>query len=71
MYDFAKEIYFAVNTTGNKSNQNRTLIRLLKSLSLMIFVCGISNTKFLPSDSDELMQPVKIVGTRKTSWKQL
>ena len=46
MYDFAKEMYFDVKTQGNKSTRDRTLIKTLKSLGLMVSASGTSTTKF-------------------------
>ena len=61
MYDFAKEMYFGVKATANKSTRDRTLIKLLISPGLMISASGISsqkksssNTIFLSSDPNEL-----------------
>ena len=44
MYDFAKEMSFDTKAQGNKSTRDRTLIKLLKSASLMVSASGISKT---------------------------
>ena len=54
MYDFAKEMSFDLKTEGNKSTQDRTLIKLLKSPGLMVSASGVSNTIFSSSDPNEL-----------------
>ena len=40
MYQFAKEMYFDVRATGNRSTRDRTLIKLFKSPAIL--VSGIS-----------------------------
>ena len=54
MYDFAKEMHFDPKAVGNKSNWDRTLIKLLESPGLMVSASGVSKTIFLSSDPDEL-----------------
>ena len=54
MYYFAKEMHFDQKTVGNKSIRDRILIKLLNSPSLLISASGVSKTKFLSSDPDEL-----------------
>ena len=61
MYDFAKEWTFDTKAQGNKSTRNRTLIKLLKSPGLMVSASGISKTRFLTSDPDELCDRLKIL----------
>ena len=46
MNDFAKEMNFDLKAPGNKCTRDRTLIKLLKSPSLMVSASGISKTKF-------------------------
>ena len=54
MYDFAKEMHFDMKAVGNKSTRDRTLINLLKSPGLLVSASGVSKTKFLSSDPNEL-----------------
>ena len=70
MYDFAKEMYSDVKTTGIKSTKHRSFIKLLKSPSIMVFASGVSsthkkktfsNTLCLSSDPNELCDRVKII----------
>ena len=58
-YDFAKERNFDLKAQGNKSNRHKALIKLLKSPAIM--VSGISRTKFLSSDPDELCDGLKLL----------
>ena len=52
MYDFAKEMHFDARGQGRKSNRYHKLVKLLNSPAIM--ASRISNTIFLPSDSDKL-----------------
>ena len=61
MYDFAKEMSFDAKAQGNKSTRDRTLIKLLKSPGLTVSVSGISKTRFLSSDPDELCDRLKLL----------
>ena len=61
MYSFAKEMNFDLNAIGKKSTQDGTLIKLLKSPSLLVSASGISNTNFLSSDPDKLCDRLKII----------
>ena len=45
---------FDLKARGIKSTRNRTLIKLLKSPSLMISASSVSKTLFFSSDLDEL-----------------
>ena len=54
MYELAKEMKFDIKAQGNKSTRDRTLIKLIKSPSLMDAATGTSTTIFLSSDPDEL-----------------
>ena len=61
MYDFAKEMHFDLNASGNKSTRDRKLIKLLNSPGLMVSALGVSNTIFLSSDPDELCDRLKFL----------
>ena len=61
MYDFAKEMRFDSKARGNKSNRDRTLIKLLNSLGLKVCASGISKTIFLSSDPNELCNRLKLL----------
>ena len=52
MYDFAKEMHFDLKAVGKKPTRDKTLIKLLKSPAIMAL--GVSNTKILSSEPDEL-----------------
>ena len=59
LYDFAKQMNFDLKAPGNKSTRGRTLIKLLKSPSLIVSASGVSKTIFLSSDTDELCNRLK------------
>ena len=61
MYDFAKEMNFDLKAQGNKSTQDRTVIKLPKSQGLMVSASVVSKTMFLTSDPDELCDIVKLI----------
>ena len=61
MYEFAKELNFDLKAPGNKSVRDRTLIKLLKSPSLIVSASGVSKTMFLSSDPDELCNRLKLL----------
>ena len=63
MYDFAKEMHFDRNATGNKSTRDRKLIKLLKSPAIM--ASGVSNTIFLSSDPNELCDRLRLLLQKK------
>ena len=69
MYDFAKEMNFdfeaPVNKSTNTNLRDRTLINLLKSPSLMVSASGVSKTKILSSDLDELCDRLKLLIQKK------
>ena len=65
MYDFAKETNFDTKAQGNESTRNRTLIKLLKSPGLIVSASGISKTRFLSSDPDELCHRLKLLLQKK------
>ena len=54
MYEFAKDLNFDLKARGNKSTRDKTLTKVLKSPGLMVSASGVSKTKFLSSDFDEL-----------------
>ena len=53
-YDFPKEMTFDLKAVGKKSTRDRSLIKILKSPSFMVYVSGVSKTLFLSTDSNEL-----------------
>ena len=59
IYEFAKEMNFNIKQKGNKSNRDKSIIRLLKSPAIM--ASGISKTIFLSSDPDELCNRLKFL----------
>ena len=61
MYDFAKEMNFAVKGLGKKSTRDRKLINLLNSTGLMVSASGVGKTIFLSSDPDELCKRLKLL----------
>ena len=61
MYDFAKEMNFDQKAVGNKSTRYKTLIKLLKSPGLIVSASGVSKTKFLSSDPDELCDRLRLL----------
>ena len=61
IYDFAKEMHFDLNALGNKSTRDRKLIKLLNSPGLMVSASGVSKTKFLSSDPNELCDRLKLL----------
>ena len=61
MYDFAKEIHYDLKAVRKKSTRDRTPIKLLKSPGLRVSASGVSKTKFLSSDSDELCERLKLL----------
>ena len=67
MYDFAKEMHFDTKAQGNKSMRDRKLIKLLKSPGLMVSASGVSKTKFLSSDANELCDRLKLLLQEKNA----
>ena len=61
MYDLAKELNFDTKALGNKSARDTTLIKIVKSLGLMVSASGVSTTLFLLSDPDELCNRLKLL----------
>ena len=66
LYDFAKEMYFDVNASGNESTRDRTLVKLHKSPA--IFASRVS-TIFLPVNPNELCNGFKAVLQEKQTGK--
>ena len=60
-YDFAEERNFDTKAQGNKSTRERTVMKLLKSTGLMVSATGVSKTKFLFSDPDELCESLTLL----------
>ena len=54
MYDFAEKLNFDLQAQGRKSTRDSTLIKILKSPSLMVSASGVSKTIFLLSVPNEL-----------------
>ena len=44
MFQFAKEMHFDERAPGNKKDRDRSLLRLLKSHSIMVSASGISTS---------------------------
>ena len=63
IYEFAKEMNFNTKQKGNKSDQDKSIIRLLKSPAIM--ASGISKTMFLSSNPDELCNRLKLLLQQK------
>ena len=61
MYDFAKEMNFDLKAEGQKSNRDRTLIKVLNSPGLMVSASGVSKTILLSSDPNELCHTLKLL----------
>ena len=59
IYEFAKEMNFNIKQKGNKSDRDKSFIRLLKSPAIM--ASGISNTIILSSNPDELCDRLKLL----------
>ena len=59
IYEFAKEMNFNIKEKGNKSNRDKSIIRLLKSPA--IIASGVSKTIFLSSDANELCDRLKLL----------
>ena len=68
-YDFAKELHFEVRAQGNKYTWDRLLIKLFKSPCLMVSDSVVSKTIFLPSDSDELYDKLKLLPVEEHAGK--
>ena len=59
IYEFAKEMNFNIREKGNKSDRDKSIIRLLKSPAIM--ASGVSKTIFLSSDPNELCDRLKLL----------
>ena len=59
IYEFVKEMNFNIRQKGNKSERDKSIIRLLKSPRIM--ASGVSKTIFLSSDADELCDRLKLL----------
>ena len=60
-YNFAKEKNFDLKAQGNESTRDRNPLKLLESPGLIISGSGVSKTKFLSSDPDELCNRLKML----------
>ena len=58
IYEFAKEMNFNIKEKGNKSDRDKSVVRLLKSPAIM--ASGVSKTIFLSSDANELCDRLKL-----------
>ena len=61
MYELAREMNFDLKEQSRIFTQNRTLIKLPKSPHVIVSASGTSNTKFLPSNRDELCHRLKLL----------
>ena len=61
IYEFGKEMNFDIKQKGRKRKRDKSVIKLLKSPSIMASASGISITKFSPSDPDELCNRLKLI----------
>ena len=59
IYEFAKEMNFNIKEKENKSDRDKSIIRLLKSPAIM--ASGVSKTIFLSSDANELCDRLKLL----------
>ena len=59
IYEFVKEMNFNIRQKGNKSDRDKSIIRLLRSSRIM--ASGVSKTIFLSSDPDELCNRLKLL----------
>ena len=69
MYDYAKERHIDSRAPGRKSTRDSTLILLSKSPGLMVSASGVSKTKFLSSDPNELCDRLKLLLQEKQAGK--
>ena len=61
MCDFAKEMNFDVRGQCRKSTRDRTLIKLLKSPSLLVCASGVSKRIFLSTDPDDICDRLNLL----------
>ena len=66
MYDFGKEMHFDEKAPGNKSDRDRSFIKLLNSPAIM--ASGIL-TIFLSSDPNDLCDRLKLLLQEKQAGK--
>ena len=59
IYEFVNEMNFNIRQKGNKSDRDKSIIRLLRSPR--IIASGVSKTIFLSSDPDELCNRLKLL----------
>ena len=59
IYEFVTEMNFNIRQKGNKSDRDKSIIRLLRSPRIM--ASGVSKTIFLSSDPDELCNRLKLL----------
>ena len=59
IYELAKEMNFNIREKGNKSDRDKSIIRLLRSPK--IIASGVSKTIFLSSDPDELCNRLRLM----------
>ena len=59
IYEFVKEMNFNIRQKGNKSDRDKSIIRLLRSPRIM--ASGVSKTIFLSSDPYELCNRLKLL----------
>ena len=59
IYEFVKEMNFNIRQKGNKSDRDKSIIRLLRSPRIM--ASGVSKTIILSSDPDELCNRLKLL----------
>ena len=58
-YELAKEMNFNIREKGNKSDRDKSIIRLLRSPK--IIASGVSKTIFLSSDPDKLCNRLRLL----------
>ena len=59
IYEFAKEMNYDAKSTGRPSTRHTSIIKILESPAIM--ASGISKTKILPSDPNELCDRLKLL----------
>ena len=59
IYEFVKEMNFNTRQKGNKSDRDKSIVRLLRSPAIM--ASGVSKTIFLSSDPNELCDRLKLL----------
>ena len=64
-FDFAKDMSFDVKAQGKKRDRDGSLKKLLKTPGLLNSAFGISKTIFLPSDTNELCDRLKLLLQQK------